>query len=58
MDKLKFGAREGIADLGFTAEQILNLIPKQLQQKELFSAAHSLKLPLFLLATYPQSHQQ
>jgi len=35
-DKLKFGAREGIADLGFTAEQILNLIPKRLQQNELF----------------------
>jgi hypothetical protein len=35
-DKLKFGAKEGIADLGFTAEQILNLIPKRLQQKELF----------------------
>jgi hypothetical protein len=35
-DKLKFGAREGIADLGFTVEQILDLIPKRLQQKELF----------------------
>jgi hypothetical protein len=35
-DKLKFGVRDGIEELRLTKEDILNFIPKRLQQNELF----------------------
>ena len=35
-DTLKFGIRDGIEDLGLTKEDVLNYIPKRLQQKEAF----------------------
>jgi hypothetical protein len=35
-DTLKFGIKDGIEDLGLTKEDVLNYIPKRLQQKEAF----------------------
>jgi hypothetical protein len=35
-NKLKFGAKEGLEDEGFTKEEILNYIPKRLQRQETF----------------------
>jgi hypothetical protein len=35
-DDLRYGARNGLEDLGFTKEEILNFIPKRLQQNEAF----------------------
>lgn len=35
-DTLKFGVRDGIEELGLTKEDVLNFIPKRLQQREAF----------------------
>lgn len=35
-DKIKFGAKEGLEDAGFTKEEVLNYIPKRLQRQEAF----------------------
>jgi hypothetical protein len=34
--KLKFGTKEGLEDEGFTKEEVLNYIPKRLQQQDAF----------------------
>ena len=35
-DDLRYGAKNGLEDLGFTKEEVLNFIPKRLQQNEAF----------------------
>jgi hypothetical protein len=35
-DTLKFAVRDGLEDMGFSREEVLDLIPKKLQQKEAF----------------------
>ena len=35
-DSLKFGARDGLEDIGLTKEEVLSFIPKRLQQNEAF----------------------